>query len=432
MRTNEVSRTGVRWKVVTLIFLATAINYLDRANLSVAAPVLMKELNIDAAAMGVIMSAFFWSYSLMQIPSGVIVDRLGSKVAYSISIAWWSLASALTSIVNSFATLFGIRALLGIGEAPAFPTNTKVISQWLPKEERGVANGIFSAGITVGSAFTPPIITWLMVTFSWRISFVITGAVGFVWLIFWLVYFRNKPREFPGISEEELKHIESGMEQYVSAEAKIKWYQLLKYRNVWGLILGFFAQDYILYVFITWLPGYLVLARHMTILKMGFYAMIPYIFACFATIFGGWLSDYLIKNKGYSPLMARKMIMTIGMFISVAITPAAFVESATLALVLLTISLGGMMFANGAIWAVATHIAPPGASGTLAGIQNFLGNLGGIAAPIVTGYIFKISGSFVPALLTAGIIALVGACCYLFLIKEPINLKGNKEISLNK
>jgi MFS transporter, ACS family, D-galactonate transporter len=422
-----MKKTNGRWGVVILIFLATSINYLDRSNLGVAGPAMMKELSFSKVEFGILGSAFFWTYTLMQIPVGAIVDKLGARVTYAVAILWWSIFGALTATGRSLGALIGIRALMGIGESPAFPTNTRVISDWLPTHERGFANGLFTTGIAVGAGLTTPLVAWVVENFGWRISFIITGSLGVIWVFLWLYYFKNRPSESRIANEAEVAYIEAGQTApEKTEESKVKWYQLLKQRNVWCILYGLFAQDYLLYLMLTWLPTYLVVEKHMTLIKAGFNSILPWVAASAGALLGGYLSDRLVK-RGWEPIKARKTIMTIGMLLSLFIIPGAFVESASSAILLISLSMGGMMFANGSSWAIIADIAPKGTEGTLAGMQNFIGNIAGWIAPILTGFLADRLHNFVAALVIAGVIGGVAALIYGLFLK-----KDNKPLTQEK
>lgn len=424
-----MNKTNKRWTVVFLIFLATSINYLDRANLGIAGPGMMKDIGLSKTAFGLLGSAFFWTYALMQIPVGSIVDKFGPRVTYGVAIIWWSVFSAFTAAGRSIGVLLGIRALMGIGEAPAFPTNTRVISDWLPSKERGLANGFFTMGIAVGAGLTTPFVAWIVQTFGWRTSFVVTGAIGIIWGLFWVVSFRNKPSEDRKVNKAELDYILDGQQpETLTADSHgMRWFHLLRFRNVWGILFGLFAQDYLLYLMLTWLPTYLVVERHMTLLKAGFNSIIPWIAASVGAVLGGYLSDKLIKN-GKDPISARKLIMTTGMVFSLAIIPAAFVANAYTALFLIALSLGGMMFANGGSWAIVADIAPKGMVGLLAGMQNLIGNLSGWIAPILTGFLADKMHNFVAALVVAGCIGALSVVLYVVLLRnEKIEVNVNQQ-----
>ncbi len=362
----------------------------------------------------------------MQIPVGSIVDKLGPRITYAWRLFGGLFFNALTSTGRSLGALIGIRALMGIGESPAFPTNTRVISDWLPVQERGFANGLFTTGIAVGAGLTTPLVVWVVQTFGWQMSFVINGAIGIVWVFAWLAFFKNKPSE-AGISEAELQHIQAGQTVQTEAEGpRLRWYQLFKVKNVWVLLYGLFAQDYLLYLMLTWLPTYLVVEKHMTLVKAGFNAILPWIAASVGALVGGYLSDRLVKS-GWNSVSARRLIMTVGMILSLAIIPAAFVDSVPVAVGLISLSLGGMMFANSSSWAIVADIAPRGSAGTLAGMQNFIGNLSGWIAPILTGYLADRLHNFVAALVIAGVIGGISAIMYLFFLESACTTTAEKK-----
>lgn len=225
-----------RWLVVALLFFATTINYMDRAILGIAGPSMMEDLSLSAIQFGLLGSAFFWSYALMQIPVGIIVDKLGARLTYTIAIIWWSICTILTGFGRSIGTLIGIRVLMGIGEAPAFPTNTRVISDWLPTHERGFANGVFNSGTAVGIGLTTPLLAWIIANWGWESAFIVIGAIGFVWLLFWLIYFKNHPNESRISNEAEVEYIKAGQDERNTREVKISPFQFLKYGSVWSML----------------------------------------------------------------------------------------------------------------------------------------------------------------------------------------------------
>lgn len=423
-------KTNLRWGVVLLLYLATSINYMDRAVLGIAGPKMMEDLGFTAVQFGILGSAFFWTYTMMQIPVGAIVDKVGAKMTYAVAIIWWSLCTIATAGGKSLGVLLGIRALMGIGESPAFPTNTRVIKDWLPSKERGMANGIFTMGIATGAGLSTPLLALIIETWGWKMAFILTGAVGLLWVPIWMYYYKNNPADSK-MNKLELEHIQQGkIEQAVTGGVKVKWHELLKIKNVWFCMYGLFSQNYLLYMMLTWMPTYLVMERGMTLLKAGFNAVIPWVVASICAICGGIVSDRLVR-KGWRPIRARRAVMATGMMFTLAIIPAAFVTNVGLAIALISVSLGGMMFANSGTWAILTDIAPEGSVGTLAGMQNFLGNIAGWIAPIVTGAIVASFGSFVWGLVISGIIAGIAFLVYTFLLKErelPSEINNNKEV----
>ncbi|MED4206947.1 MFS transporter [Neobacillus mesonae] len=419
-----MKKTNGRWLVVVLLFIATTINYMDRAILGVAGPSMMKDLSISVVEFGILGSAFFWSYALMQIPVGVIVDKLGARLTYSIAIVWWSLCTVLTGFGRTIGGLIGIRVLMGIGEAPAFPTNTRVISDWLPSHERGMANGIFNSGTAIGIGITTPILAWIIENWGWQTSFVVIGSLGFVWLVFWLFFFKNHPSQSSIANEAEVAYIETGQEKKENVPViKISPFKFLKYRNVYPMLYGLFAHNYLTYLMMTWLPTYLVVERHMTLIKAGFFTMLPWIMSFLGNILGGILSDTLIR-RGWNSIKARKTILGIGMLFPFAIIPTIYTENAMTALVLISLAIGGEGLAAGILWATVSDVAPKGAEGKLAGLQNFVGNLAGWLAPVVTGILVANLHNFTIALIIPVVICAIASLGYFFLLKnERISLK---------
>lgn len=403
--------TNFRWGVITLLFFATTINYLDRTNLSVALPKIAKTFHWGPAAVGAISSAFLLSYMLMQLPVGALIDKLGTKMTYVFSVIIWSLASMGTAVANSFGVLYLFRLILGVGEAPAFPAATKTAADWIPRKQRGIATGFFTAGVNIGSAVALPLVAWIVTAFGWKMSFIVTGLLGFVWLIFWSVLYKDR-RVNRRVNQAENDLIDAGAENAAVEEKKVPYRQLFARKSTWGLMLGYFCQLYIMYVFITWLPSYLVTARHMSLLKTGVYGMLPFLFGAVFAFLGGVVSDRWVRvNKN-----GRKFAMVIGLLFGAAVIPAVFVSAWTWALVFLTIAESGVMFSNGAAWGACSEIAPRDQTASVASMQNFGGNVGGYLAPLLTGILVQASGSFVSALVLAGVLAVVGAIFYLVLL----------------
>lgn len=425
-RATPAAMGRVRWLMVFMAFLGTAINYVDRANLSVAVPFLQKEFGFGAAQTGAILGAFFWTYSSFQLPSGWFVDRIGERRAYALAATWWSIFTALTAFGRGFTSLFTFRLLLGIGEAPAYPCNAKVVSEWFPKHERAIAAGIFDSGARVGTALSLPIVTALVSTLGWRGSFVVTGTLGIVWVIAWLTIYR-RPREHKMVSALELAYIESGR---AAADAEsgelqrppLRWRDLFRYRTIWGMMLGFFCLNFVVYFFITWFPTYLVKARGFSLLKLGIYGMIPAIVAIAGGYIGGLVSDALVR-RGLRLSLARKIPIVGGLVLSSSIGLAVLVPSASWALALLSLSYGSLTFAGASIWSLPGDVAPSRRYvASIGGIQNFASNLAGICISTFVGVMLARSGGFVVPLLVAGGASLLGAFSYLFIVGpiEPL------------
>ncbi|WP_235281573.1 MFS transporter [Thermoactinomyces daqus] len=308
-------RTKVRWNIAILMWAAIAINYLDRTNISAAAPTLMKEFHLSAETMGLVMSSFFWTYALFQIPAGWFADKVGQRISLAVAVAWWSLATAATVLTRGAASLITTRVLMGIGEAGAYPSNAGVTAKWFPDKERARVSAIFDSGSKVGTALAMPVVVWLLSKFGWEVPFIVSGLIGLVWVAIWWVYYRD-PEKHKYVNEAELTYIREGQvkKEGIDRVQPLKWYQLFRYRNIWAMCVGFFMLNYAIYFFITWFPTYLVEARHMKLLTMGFVAMIPPLTGLVAELVGGWFSDYLY-TKGVSLTVARKINLVGGMLL---------------------------------------------------------------------------------------------------------------------
>jgi len=419
--------------MVILAFLGTAINYVDRANLGVALPYVQKDLGLDSASMGAILGAFFWTYAVFQLPSGWFVDRVGPRIAYAAAVVWWSAFTAAGAVARSFGSLFAFRLLLGAGEAPAYPCNAKVVSEWFPRRERAFATSIFDSGARVGTALSLPIVTTLVSTVGWRASFVVTALLGIVWSVVWLRLYRH-PRQHPGVSAAELALIEADLAPDVAPDrpaatasertpsgdepSPLRWRDLFRYRTVWGMMLGFFCLNFVIYFFITWFPTYLVRARGFTLLKLGFLGTIPALAAIPSGYLGGWVSDTLVR-RGYSLTRARKIPIVSGMFVSASIALAVVVPSAAWALVLLSLSYSSLTFAAASVWSLPADVAPTSRHvASIGGIQNFASNLAGICISSFVGVMLGKTGGFVIPLLVAGGFSILGAVSYLVIVGE--------------
>ena len=425
----KARRGNLRWMVVGMCFLGTSINYLDRANISIAMPDIVKEFGISHTVEGLVLGAFFWTYALFQLPAGHFIDKLGARVMYTFAVVWWSVFTALTAVSTGFASLFGFRLGLGVGESAAYPANAKVVSKWFPKRERALATSIYDSGARFGSAIALPIVAFIIAGLGWRASFVITGMVGVIWAIGWAVWYRD-PRRKAGLRETELRYIEEGGARADSEQSpedaasapQLRWRDLFRYRTVWGMMIGFFCLNFVIYFFITWFPTYLTDARGFSLLGTGIYGTIPAIVAIFGGWLGGWVSDRIYDRTG-DLNKARKICLVGGMLFSSVIALAVIVPSAGMALFLLSVSYASLTFAAASIWSLPADVSPTEHQvASLGGIQNFASNLAGVGSPFFIGALYDATGSFVIPLVVVGGIALVGAVAYAVIIKrvEPL------------
>jgi ACS family D-galactonate transporter-like MFS transporter len=423
-------RSKARYQILALLAVGTMINYLDRTVLGIAAPQLTKELGINAALMGLLFSVFSWSYVASQIPGGLFLDRFGSKLTYFLSMTLWSLCTLAQGLVNGVGGLFAFRLGLGVSEAPCFPTNSRVVATWFPQSERAMATGTYTVGEYIGLAFFSPFLFMLMGAFGWRSLFLVVGGAGIVFGGIWWMFYRE-PRDHPSANQAELDYIEAGgglthrkKEAAASgaepaAKTGFEWRtigRLLKHRQLTGICLGQFAGNSTLVFFLTWFPTYLATERHMAWLKIGFFAIMPFIAASIGVMFGGLFSDWLLR-RGKSANVARKLPIIAGLLLASTIILANYVESNVAVIAILSVA----FFAQGMAalgWTLVSDIAPDGLLGVTGGIYNFAANLAGIITPLVVGFIVAATGSFVGALVFIGVIALIGALSYIFIVGD--------------
>lgn len=424
-------RTRVRWMILALCFLGTSINYVDRANLSVAAPFISREFGLGPEELGLVLGAFFWTYAIFQLPAGWFIDKLGPRIMYAFAVGWWSVFTALSAVATGFGSLFGYRLGLGVGESAAYPANAKVVSRWFPLRERAFATSIYDSGARVGSAVAIPLVAFIIAGLGWRASFVITGAIGFIWVVIWVLFYRD-PRAHRGVSAEEIAYIEADRErpeeqpQTAGAAPSVSWLGLFGYRTIWGMMLGFFCLNFVIYFFITWFPTYLIQARHFTLLSFGIYGEIPALVAIVGGWAGGLYSDRLLRG-GASLTKARKVCLVGGMLFSSVIALAVVVPSVWLAMLLLSVCYASLAFAAASVWSLPADVAPTdGHVASIGGIQNFASNLAGVGSPFFLGAMKAITGSFALPLIITGGVALLGAVSYGFIVGriEPLPPKG--------
>ncbi|MDQ7977933.1 MFS transporter [Paraburkholderia sp. SARCC-3016] len=415
-----------RWLVIFFCFLAIAVNYIDRANLAVAAPHIMKELGIGPAGMGLLLSGFFWTYAVMQLPFGWFIDRIGARIALPLAVGWWSVFTAATAVASGFAAMFGCRLMLGAGEAGAYPSCAKLVSQWFARDERALATSIYDSGSRTGSALSLPIVAAIIAAWGWKASFVITGALGAVWILGWVALYREPAVNAVFERRKPAAGTRAAQAGASPAAPAIRWSTLFRYRTVWGMMFGFFCLNFVIYFFITWFPSYLVEVRGFSLKSLGTLGTLPAIASIPGGWFGGWLSDALVK-RGWSATAARKTCIVGGMLLSSVITLTAVVPGIYEMLALFAVAYGSLAAAAASIWSLPADVAPtPQHVASLAGIQNFASNLAGIALTTFTGIMLQLTkGSFTIPLVVAGVFCVLGAVNYLFIVGrvEPLDTK---------
>ncbi len=407
---------------LALLIVSGVVNYMDRGTLSVANSTIRQELGVSLGQMGLLLSAFSWSYALSQLPAGGLVDRIGPRRLLAVGLVVWSLAQAAGGLVTGYGQFIVSRVVLGIGEAPQFPSAARVVSNWYPLKARGKPTGVFNAASPLGTALAPPLLTLLMVYLDWRWMFLLMGLVGLVVAVVWFALYRD-PKAF-GLTPAEQHYLDPEPGVPGTAAPKLtfaEWRSLFSYTTTWGMMLGYFGSVYLNWVYLTWLPGYLTIARHMSLVRTGFAASVPFFCGFVGCLVAGWFSDRITRNSR-SLVTTRKIPVVLAMLGMAAFTvPAALVEDNTLALACISVVVFLANAASVCSWTLATAAAPANRIASLGSLQNFGGFLGGALAPILTGYIAE-SFSFVPALLTGAGIAFLGALSYLFLVRNPVGL----------
>lgn len=425
-------RTNKRYWIVVMLFIVTSFNYGDRATLSIAGSAMSKEIGLDAIGMGYVFSAFSWAYVIGQIPGGWLLDRFGSKRVYFWSIFIWSLFTLLQGFVDLFSgagiviSLFILRFLVGLAEAPSFPGNSRIVAAWFPAQERGTAVSIFNSAQYFATVIFAPIMGWLTHAVGWSHVFFFMGGLGIIISFIWLKVIYD-PKDYPGINQAELDYMEAGgalINIDVKNEKRApvkgeKWKQikqLLSSRMMVGVYLGQYCINALTYFFITWFPVYLVQERGMSILKAGFLASVPAICGFAGGVLGGIISDYLMR-KTNSLTFARKTPIVVGMFLSMSMIFCNYIDTEWMVVGVMAFAFFGKGL--GALgWAVMADTAPKEISGLSGGLFNTFGNISGIVTPIAIGYIIGTTGSFKGALVYVGIHALIAVCSYLFIVGD--------------
>ena len=396
----EVSvRSGRRWSFIALLGAATFINYLDRGSLAVALPFISRDLQMDPVAQGIALSSFFWTYALMQIPMGWIVDRYDVKRVYAVAFAMWSLSAAATGFVRGFGDLLLCRVLLGIGESIYLPGGMKVVTLHFRAEESALPAGSFDLGAKVGLAIGTTIDVWLLAQFGWRSLFFRTGIFGLVWLVPWLMLYPSTRR--------------------VDASprpARVDWDRLSRDRRLFAMSLGFFCWDYFWYFVVSWLPSYLFTVRHVPLPGIAIFGALPFLVFAATEAAGAWAADAMIR-RGADLSVVTKALIAAGFALGLLVIPAALVESPSLSIAfLLGASLSGIACGN--MLAVPRICAPDDEVALWTGVQNFVGNIGGVLAPAVTGVMIARTGSYVPAFFVVGALLAVGIAAYTVMLPQ--------------
>src|SRR6201988_338613 len=394
---------GLRWWIVGLVFLATLINYIDRLTISDLAPVITRDLNLSNTEFGGIVTWFLLAYTISQGLSGKLYDRIGTRLGFVLSISVWSVAAIAHAFARGLGSLSLFRFVLGLGEAGNWPGAATTVAEGFPARQRAFGMAIFHSGAAIGSIVAPPLIVGLQLRYGWQTTFIVTGALGFAWLILWLLIYQP-PQEHRWITDEELKLISPSSP--VSSVASLRWRDLLRYRQVWAIVLARFLTDPVWWLYITWLPKYLADARGFSLTKIGLFAWVPYVAADAGSLSGGWLSGYLI-SRGWSVDKARKTVIFIAALLMPAGILAAFASDPLVALALIGVVLFGFQVWINNVQTLPSDFFPDKSVASVAGLGGTGAGIGSMIFIFSTGWIVD-HFSYVPVLVSAGLLAPIG------------------------
>ena len=422
--TAQAAMTQMRWRILAVMFVGNAINFIDRTSLSVAMPFIRQDLHLSPVQSAYAFSALLLTYAPTLLIGGILADRFGPRRLAAGATTMWSLMTALIGAAQGFGALMLCRILLGAFQSGATPSWAKATSRWFPRHERGLAVSIYDTGIRFGGFLSVPIMAALIGWLGWRGAFVAIGVLGILWVPFWLWIYRD-PGANSGANAAELAYIEQGREQArelrenTGAAPRMPWIDLFRYRATWGLILvAFFAGGQV-YFFLNWLPTYLMTERHFTLLKQGSIGMVPLIASALGGVVGGIVGDLLVR-RGYSVNFARKFCIVSGLALACVTAPAAWLDNTALIITLLSIGMFANAFASVSIFTLPLDVAPvPERTGSLAAIQMAGTMAGGLTYPLLVGYILEwTGGNFSWPIFGSGLVAMLGIVAFLLLLRK--------------
>ncbi|WP_413676589.1 MFS transporter [Pantoea dispersa] len=408
----------LRWGIVLLLLLAAVVNYLDRANLSIANTTIAAEFGFSQTEMGLLLSAFLWPYALANLPAGWLVDKFGPRKMFSWALGLWSTFTVLAAFVNSYSFFYGLRMMLGIAESPFFTSGIKITHRWFGDEERGLPTAVINTGSQIANAIAPPILTMLLLTLGWRGMFVAIGLMGIPLLLAWWKFYRD-----PNAREDALLHAGHHSVAAPEEKAQSSWGALFRHSTTWFMVIGNFSIMFTIWVYLTWLPSYLEKSLGFSLKATGWLASIPFFAGILGVLVGGMLSDRLVR-RGVRAITARKVPIVTGAALAACfVAPIPFVDSTPLAIGLLAMGYFCSQMPQGALWTLASDIAPKSQVASLGAIQNFGGFLGAAMAPIVTGIILDTTGKFTNVFLLGAGLLMLGALSYGLFVRKPLAVK---------
>lgn len=421
---------GYRWTIVLFLFLANAINYVDRSAMSVALPILSKKFELNHFESGLILSSFFVGYAVFNFIGGYMSDKVGPKKVMGAAMGVWSVFCGLTALTFNFFSLFFCRVIFGFGEGPITATTNKTMNNWIPLKERATAVGICNGGAPVGAAISAPLVAFISLWWGWEASFIILAVVGIIWTLFWCKKVTDKPSEHPSVTPEELALINEGKEELITVNStiheKVSLLSIIKQKKILALLVGLYGYNYTLFFFLTWFPSYLVDVRHLSIKEMGIAAMIPWIAGAIGQIAGSFLIDYIYRKTG-KLLFSRKIVLVVCLgFAAICVALTGFATTLLSAVILMTIGIFSLYLQATTYWAIVQDIVPPQRVGGTSGFIHGIANISGIMGPAITGWIVQTTGHYTTAFLLAGGLAIIGALAVALFVNQDKVITTNK------
>jgi D-galactonate transporter len=410
---------GLRWFMIGLLFIGGGISYLDRAALSIAAPLISKDLHLDTGQLGIVFSSFFFGYALFCFVGGWASDRIGAKNVFTLSMTVWSVFCGLTAATFSIGALLVVRVIFGMGEGPFSSTANKFVSNWFPRREQASAVGMANAGQPLGAALAGPLVGFIAVSYSWRAAFVVVALVGLVWVAAWVMLVTDRPEQHPKLSAAEQAEILQPVQDEAPPPAVSSLGELLRRPAILATAFAFFGYAYILYFFLSWFPSYLTMVHHLSIQRMGVVNVIPWLVGFVGLASGGFVCDYVYRLTG-RPLFARKLVLVSSLVIAAACVALAGVVVDVYGVVaLMAVSVFFMYLTASTYWAIILDTVEPGRVGGVSGFVHMIANCAGIVAPALTGYLVEWTGSFSSAFVVTGGIAVAGALAVAVFVRAP-------------
>jgi len=411
-----------RWKIVALVFFATTINYIDRQVLGILAPQLQEQFGWSESDYGFIIMAFQAAYAIGLISMGSLLDKIGTRLGYIISIVVWSLAGMFHVAARSVFSFALARFTLGIGESANFPAAVKAVAEWFPKKERALATGLFNTGANIGAILSPLLVPIIALKFGWQWAFILTGALGFIWLFFWIPIYKQ-PQEHKWLTEAERTYILQ--DDQVEEVKKLPWKKIIAYKQTWGICLARFVTDPIWWFFLYWLPKFLNTRYGIDLTHIGLPLIVIYLVSTGGSVFGGWLSSFFIK-RGTAPVNARKVSILILALFAVPIFFTSLTNSFWLTVILISLATFAHQGYAANIFTIVSDIFPKNAVGSVTGLAGFGGAIGGVLFSGFVGLLLEYTGNYY---IIFGIASLAYLLCWLILI---LLIPSNKAISIHQ